>query len=172
MKTKDMILFLVIASFGLYIFYKVFKKPVKKTIETVKAMSRGLRNKNPGNIRKTYKNGTQTFWKGEVIGNDKDFKTFSSMAYGYRAIFALLKEYIGKGYNTVEKIISRYAPASENKTEAYINTVCKRSGIVKDSKIAASDLVTLTKLVSAISFVENGIAANEVDINDGKKLLM
>jgi hypothetical protein len=172
MKTKDMILFLVIASFGLYIFYKVFKKPVKQVIETAKAMTRGLRNKNPGNIRKTYKNGVQTFWKGEVIGNDSAFKTFSSMAYGYRAIFALLKEYIGKGYNTIEKIISRYAPASENKTDAYINTVCKRSGIVKDTKIAASDLVTLTKLVSAISFVENGIAANEIDIDEGKKLLM
>ena len=136
-------------------------------------MTRGYRNNNFGNIRITKdKNGKQTFWKGEIVGTDKSFKTFKDAAYGYRAIFALLKEYISKGYNTIEKIINRYAPSSENNTNAYINTVCKRSGIVKDVKIAASDLVTLSKIVSAISFVENGIPANEVDIENGKKLLM
>lgn len=172
MNGKNTALFLIIASFGFYLLFKTLKKPVMTAAKNIKALTRGYRNNNPGNIRKTFKNGKQTFWKGEVIGNDTAFKTFSSMAYGYRAIFALLKEYIGKEFNTIEKIISRYAPASENKTESYINTVCKRTGIVKDTKIAASDLVSLTKLVSAISFVENGIAANEVEIHEGKKLLM
>ena len=42
-----------------------FRKPIKK------AMTRGYINKNPGNIRLT-----DSLWKGEVKGTDKDFKTF------------------------------------------------------------------------------------------------
>lgn len=165
-KTVIAILFVLIAI--VFIF-----KRTKKVITNAINMTRGYRNNNFGNIRLTFdKNGKQTFWKGEIQGTDKAFKTFKDAAYGYRAIFALLKEYISKGYNTIDKIINRYAPSSENNTNAYISTVCKRSGIVKDAKIAASDLVTLSKIVSAISFVENGISANEVDIENGKKLLM
>lgn len=150
----------------------IFKR-TKETVKQISNMTRGYRNNNFGNIRITKdKNGKQTFWKGEIVGTDKAFKTFKDAAYGYRAIFALLKEYISKGYNTIEKIISRYAPSSENNTNAYVNTVVKRSGVQKDAKIAGSDLVTLTKIVSAISYVENGIPANEVDIDNGKKLLM
>jgi len=44
------------------------------------------------------------------------------MAYGYRAIFALLKEYIGKGYNTIETILNRYATCiREQDGELYRN---------------------------------------------------
>ena len=154
------------------VFFKRSTKVVKQAITTIKGMTRGLRNNNPGNIRLTYySDGRKRFWSGEVEGTDKSFKTFSSMAYGYRAIFALLKEYIGKGYNTIETIINRYAPASENHTENYIATLEKRTGITRNTKIAASDLVSLTRLVSAISFVENGQPADEVQINEGKKLL-
>ena len=48
-----------------------FKKPIQKL------MTRGYKNKNPGNIRKT-----KTMWTGEVKGTDPDFKTFSSMEIG------------------------------------------------------------------------------------------
>lgn len=169
---KNNLLYILIGAVGLWLFYSLNKKPIKQVAKIVTAMTRGYRNNNPGNIRLTYKNGAKYFWKGEIEGTDKSFKTFKSMAYGYRAIFALLKEYISKGYNTIEKIISRYAPRGENNTNVYVTTVTKRVGITKDTKIGASDLVTLTKLVSAISFVENGLPANEVDIEEGKKLLM
>jgi len=168
--TAYLVSFFVI--FAMFIIFKQGKKGVQAVTKIIGNMTRGYRNNNFGNIRITKdKNGKQTFWTGEVKGTDLDFKTFSTPAYGYRAIFALLKEYIGKGYNTIDKIINRYAPASENHTTNYINTVVKRTGIQPDSKIAASDLITLTKLVSAISFVENGISADEVQINEGKKLL-
>lgn len=46
-------------------------------------MSRGLKNHNPGNIRQS-----ATKYIGEVRpSQDKSFKQFSSMAYGYRAMF-------------------------------------------------------------------------------------
>ena len=52
-------------------------------------MSRGLRNCNPGNIRHD-----RDKWQGEVIpSQDKSFKQFSSMAYGYRALIKLLQNY-------------------------------------------------------------------------------
>lgn len=169
---KNTLLYISIGAVALWLFWKVNKKPIQQTVKAISTMTRGYRNNNPGNIRLTYRDGKKYYWKGEIDGTDTAFKTFKNIAYGYRAIFALLKEYIGKGYNTIEKIISRYAPSSENNTNAYVSTVTKRVGITKDTKIAASDLVTLTKLVSAISYVENGLPANEVDIEEGKKLLM
>jgi len=169
---KNNLIYILLSAVGLWLFYQLNKKPIKQVVKAIGTMTRGYRNNNPGNIRLTYKDGKKYYWKGEIDGTDTAFKTFKNMAYGYRAIFALLKEYIGKGYNTIEKIIGRYAPSSENNTNAYVSTVTKKVGITKDTKIGTSDLVTLTKLVSAISFVENGLPANEIDIEEGKKLLM
>ena len=44
--------------------------------------ARGIRNNNPGNIRKD-----GSVWRGEVAGPDKSFKTFETMAWGIRAIY-------------------------------------------------------------------------------------
>lgn len=138
----------------------IFRKPINK------AMSRGLRNKNPGNIRLT-----KTIWKGEVKGTDKDFKTFKDMAHGYRALFALLKEYISKGYNTIDKILNRYAPGNENNTEAYITTVVNKTGIERDKVLTFGEVVKIKSLVKAISYVENGVPADGVDVESGFSLL-
>lgn len=62
---------------------------------------RGLRNNNPLNIRHN-----ADLFQGEIKGNDKLFKTFSSMPYGYRAAFVILATYLSRGYNTIEKIIT------------------------------------------------------------------
>ena len=50
--------------------------------------ARGIRNNNPGNIRKD-----GSVWRGEVAGPDKSFKTFETMAWGIRAIYHLLNNY-------------------------------------------------------------------------------
>lgn len=153
---------------ALFAFLILFKKKVVKTKEVIQEyMTRGYKNKNPGNIRLTPKK-----WKGEIEGKDKAFKTFLSMPYGYRALFALLREYMNKGYDTIEKIINRYAPGSENNTEAYINTVCKKTGLKRDEFLNFENKEKVTKIVAAISFVENGIAADIEDINEGYKLLL
>ena len=53
-------------------------------------LPRGLRNNNPGNIRI---NGD--LFQGEVRpSKDKSFKQFETMAYGYRAMFVILRNYI------------------------------------------------------------------------------
>jgi hypothetical protein len=79
-------------------------------------MPRGLRNNNPLNIRHSADR-----FRGEIAGTDKSFKTFSSLAYGYRAAFVILGTYLSQGCNTIEKIISRWAPPAENDTESYIS---------------------------------------------------
>ena len=53
---------------------------------------RGLRNNNPLNIR----HSADSF-QGEIKGEDKAFKTFISMAYGYRAAFVTLATYLSRG---------------------------------------------------------------------------
>ena len=73
---------------------------------------RGLRNNNPGNIRLS-----DTLYVGEKESNDPEFKQFTSMAYGYRAMFMLLYTYqVRYGLNTIWGMISRYAPENENNT--------------------------------------------------------
>ena len=129
-------------------------------------MTRGYQNKNPGNIRLNAET-----WKGEIPGKDKSFKTFKSMAWGYRAIFVLLRTYINAlGKDTIRKIISTYAPTSENDTSAYIFTVCEIANLEPDEKIYFSDEGKLVDIVAGISYQENGIKPNMADIMEGLRL--
>lgn len=155
---------MIIAIFVLILF--LLRKPIDKL------MTRGYRNNNPGNIRKTYDyKGNQTFWKGEVKGTDESFKKFATMADGYRALFALLLEYKSKGFDTITKIINRYAPSNENNSEAYIKTVSSKTGIDRNTPVNLKDENDFKNLVGAISFVENGLTPDLTDIDSGYKKL-
>lgn len=126
---------------------------------------RGLRNNNPLNIR----HNSDTF-QGEIKGNDKSFKTFSSMPYGYRAAFVTLATYLSRGWNTVEKIISRWAPPNENNTQAYIAKVVKYSGVTADKVLTPADGADYILIVAAMSFVENGKNADISEVRAGFNL--
>lgn len=132
------------------------------------AKSRGYRNNNPGNIRI---NGDK--FQGEVIpSQDKEFKQFENMAYGYRAIFKILRNYqINYKLNTIRQMISRWAPKKENDTANYISVVSERSGIPADDPIRTDNREMMIRIVAAMSRVENGIDADMVDIIDGWNLL-
>lgn len=112
--------------------------------------TRGIRNNNPLNIRIGNK------WKGLKTPNtDGAFDQFINMYFGYRAAFVTLRNYINKHKcDTVAKIISRWAPRNENNTEAYIKTVCKKTGFTRDQVIKAN-FDDLSKLVYAMAFVES-----------------
>lgn len=119
--------------------------------------ARGIRNNNPLNIRK----GNN--WKGErKKQTDPAFEEFESMQMGLRAGFIILRNYItGYGgrsakFNTIEKIISRWAPPSENATRKYIDfvsTCCKKE---PKEVISFTDESTMVELVRAMCFVECG----------------
>jgi hypothetical protein len=126
---------------------------------------RGLRNNNPLNIRHN-----ADVFQGEIKGTDRSFKTFSSMPYGYRAAFVTLGTYLSRGWNTIEKIISHWAPPSENNTESYIASVEKWSGVPRNRELTAADGTDYILIVAAMSFVENGKNADINQIRAGFQL--
>lgn len=131
------------------------------------SLPRGYRNNNPLNIRKS-----NELWAGEVRpSQDASFKQFKSMGYGFRAALKLLRNYIGKGYNTIEKIINRWAPPTENNTGSYINNVVQRSGIPAQKVINRNDRESLIAIVYAMAISENGKAPDRADIEAGWEML-
>lgn len=113
--------------------------------------TRAERNNNPGNIR------LGASWQGAVTGSDPAFVTFDSPASGFRALAKLLRNYQDiYGLNTVRKIISRYAPASENNTAAYIAAVAQAIGVQPDTPIDLGNQATLAALMRAIATHESG----------------
>ena len=126
--------------------------------------ARGLRNNNPGNIRKS-----KDLFLGEIRPSaDKAFKQFENMAYGYRAMFRILGNYV-RHYklDTLEKMITRWAPPKENNTKNYINSVSEWSGVAKDSKVWIDNRQQMCAIVAAMSRMENGVKANMSEVEQG-----
>jgi hypothetical protein len=132
-----------------------------------KKLPRGLRNNNPGNIRKN-----SDVFQGEKTSSDKEFKQFKSMAYGYRAIFKILYNYY-RNYklDTIRKMIGRWAPENENDTDAYVKAVSDYAGIPADDPINVNDREQMIRIVAAMSRIENGIEADMSDVIAGWNLL-
>lgn len=140
--------------------------------------ARGIKNNNPLNIRRS-----SDRWIGACEEQtDKEFVQFESMAYGYRAAWKTLQSYYNRFCRqdkafTVENIIRRWAPPTENDTEAYIRTVLTLSGIGGKEKLLPPSNVTsyhrLSCLIAAMTVMENGIRPHQVDheaIYQGYKL--
>lgn len=133
------------------------------------AKTRGLRNCNPGNIRHNAANK----WLGmRPMQTDPEFVQFIKMSYGYRALMRLLQNYAKRGVCTVDDIIMRWAPASENNTRAYIRTVCRLTGFAPDYRLRTDNQTDMQLMAAAISQVENGCQADYAEVNAGWKLLM
>ena len=132
-------------------------------------MSRGLRNNNPGNIRRS-----RVRYKGEVRpSRDPDFKEFSTMAYGYRAVFVLLDTYRSRyGLTTIRQMLNRYAPPTENFTEGYVRFVADSSGVMPDEVVDTRSEKDMIPIVAAMSKIENGVAANIEDVERGWELFV
>ncbi len=127
-------------------------------------MTRGLRNRNPGNIRLS-----SVRYKGEVEkSTDTAFKQFRGMEWGYRAMFVTLNTYFKRhGLNTIREMISRWAPPVENHTDTYINTVGRRAMMDVDTPVDTTQREAMVPLVAAMSFVENGVAAHWATVERG-----
>ncbi|MBQ4503231.1 MAG: structural protein P5 [Alistipes sp.] len=132
-------------------------------------LSRGLRNLNPGNIRRS-----SVRYKGEKShSTDSAFKQFESLEAGYRAMFVLLHTYFVRGYgNTIEQFISRYAPPVENDTEAYIARVCRTSGVGRSEALDTLSAEQMIPVVCAMSEVENGVVADIDAVKGGWRMFV
>ena len=124
---------------------------------------RGIRNNNPLNLR------VGNNWKGEVANpSDHTFEQFTEMKWGVRAAFVVLRNYIQRHKcNTIRKIISRWAPANENNTLAYIATVSQRANIQPDEPISFDNTCQMIALLLAMCYVENGQEISLDDVVEG-----
>ncbi len=124
--------------------------------------TRGIRNKNPGNIR------WGESWQGLIpasIRTDKSFCQFVDVKYGIRALLIILFNYRskagipgcgGKGIDTIREIILRWAPPNENDTEAYITSVAKQCKKGPTEPLDLWNIEIARNLIKAIITHENG----------------
>ncbi|QYK03124.1 hypothetical protein [Shewanella psychrotolerans] len=116
-------------------------------------VARGIRNNNPLNIREN--ENVDYEWIGEHEQDlDPQFEEFESPEYGIRAAARLLNTYRTKhGLNTINGIISRWAPRSENETDSYIASVAQKVGIDANEPLPLDQIPALIK---AMIYHENG----------------
>ena len=91
--------------------------------------SRGYRNKNPGNIDWSARNK----WQGQVgiepTGSPPRFAVFETHQHGIRALAVLLTTYQDRhNCRTIRQFIQRWAPGTENNTDAYVAQVARHMG--------------------------------------------
>lgn len=132
--------------------------------------ARGIRNNNPGNIEKGQP------WQGlmppekmnEAQRKETRFAVFESPKWGIRAIARTLITYQdhrtapdGSPIDTVEEIVERWAPPSENHTNAYATRVRKALGLEPGETVDVHQYHHMRPLVEAIIRHENGIKDHE-----------
>lgn len=114
------------------------------------ALPRGIRNNNPGNIERT---GDR--WRGmSAIQSDPRYVVFDAPVWGLRAMARIIRNYMRQGCDTIERIITRWAPPSENVTSAYIAAVSRHVGKAPNAPLTEADLIPL---MEAITRHENGM---------------
>lgn len=117
--------------------------------------TRGVRNRNPGNI--DYNPANQ--WNGQLKPDpalEKRFARFDTPENGIRALGKLLLTYQRKhGLKTVKAIINRWAPAVENDTAAYVRAVEANTGTLPDAEIDLAQPKVMRGFVKAIIHHEN-----------------
>ena len=141
-------------------------------------MTRGIRNNNPLNIRRSADR-----WEGAAMTQtDKEFVQFESMAYGYRAAWKTLESYWHHFHATRQPytpatIISRWAPPTENNTQHYIRTILSLTSLGGKENLPQPsrgvDTERLERLLRAMTTMECGTPYKDVDaeaIREGWRL--
>ena len=127
---------------------------------------RGIRLCNPGNIEHT----SAYDWRGEIYPpEERDghvetrFCQFVDHVHGIRALAKVLLTYSrlrragdGSPIDTVQEVVDRWAPSSENDTAAYSEHVRAVLQVNKGEKIDMENTEVLAALVRAITQHENG----------------
>lgn len=114
------------------------------------ATPRGIRNNNPGNIVYSKANN----WVGQ-IGSDGRYAVFDKSENGIRAMARLLNNYNARyGLSTVNGLINRWAPDTENNTASYVASVANQMGVDPLQRLNLD--AVMPSLIAAIIKHENG----------------
>ena len=125
---------------------------------TGKKYPRGIRNNNPLNIRKG------SSWRGErPVQTDPAFEEFISMEYGIRAALKLIRNHI-TGFkdtrprmDTLKKLISVWAPPTENATAKYVDFVSDHVGLSPTAKLDPNDRTLICNIARGMAYMECGV---------------
>jgi len=175
-KSKDIPwYYFLFGSVGIVIAFILFHKMSYKTTAKVATSNQdndlnlGQKNNNPLNIRPSADK-----WLGETRtsnGLTGKFVQFKSIEYGYRAAIKLLWTYWDKhDCKTIRQIVTRWAPPTENKTEAYIAAVCFDTGILANTLLDFTKRDDYDKLLSAMSFHETNMRPTTEQLNKAWQL--
>jgi hypothetical protein len=128
-----------------------------------------LRNNNPGNIR------TGIAWQGMIGQDASSFIIFQDTSWGLRALATDLSNKIREGLDTISKIVTVYAPASDNNNDAtYIADVSATTGNGPDEQLGL-DPQTLHDLMRGIMNHELGASYSAMipdsDIDQGISMI-
>lgn len=131
-------------------------------------IARGIRNNNPLNIEHREDNK----WLGLADPpSDGRFCRFVSADYGVRAACTLLMRYYDRdNLKTVRSIVEKWAPATENNTNAYIAAVCRDTGFSSNEVLDLHDRATMRTLVAAMARHETGAVLHDIPLNRGLAL--
>lgn len=127
--------------------------------ELLASLPRGVRNRNPGNIE----DGEFARSLPGYKGGDGRFAVFDSLDSGTEAQARLLGSYGKRGINTVEGVVNRWAPRTENNTDAYIRFVSQKIGVDPREPLDMEDAATLSALAEAMAEHENGVSLRAPD---------
>lgn len=126
--------------------------------------SLGYKLNNPFNLRANH-----IPWQGLVVpSSNKDFCEFTTALFGLRAGFINLKSQLKQYINTIEAIITKYAPSIENDTDAYIKAVEKEIGINRYYTLQDYNLKALG--IAIIRHEQGSIIYDDTTINQALTL--
>jgi hypothetical protein len=113
-----------------------------------------IHNNNPGNIRAT----NASMQAEGAVGEKNGFIVFDNYEHGLKKMSELLIGYEdgSRHLDTVSKIVSHYAPASENPTSTYIQHVSQWTGFGPNEHLDLHNPEVLAKLVWAMTRQEQG----------------
>ena len=111
-----------------------------------------IRLNNPGAIRRS-----NIQWAGMAPEQDGPFVRFATPEAGIMAMSKNLDSYARKhGLTTIEGIVNRWAPPSENNTTGYVKRVADAMGVDPTQPLNLSDPAVKSSLMEAMSTVEAG----------------
>jgi hypothetical protein len=117
---------------------------------------RGIRNDNPGNIE----DGSFARSQPGYVGTEPQgrYAQFATPQDGKNAASHLLAGYGAKGINTVNAIVSTWAPASDgNNPQNYAAFVAKQLGVDPNQPLDMKNPQVLQTLATAMAKFENGV---------------
>lgn len=126
------------------------------------AQNRNFRNNNFGNLAYVGQKGARL--EDANAKGEQRFAKFDTPEEGMRALASQITSYSNgtskaanyQKLNTVESIISKYAPANENNTKAYIANLSKSLGVSSTDQLDLTNPQVMTKMIRGVSTIEGG----------------